>query len=89
MDAVERGETIVVTRNGTPVAKLCPLRRRTFVPTVELKRAFALMPPIDYTAMRAEMDALLGVVGHVRRQMSRILGPERHIGRRMSRTRRS
>ncbi len=60
MDAVERGETIVVTRNGTPVAELRPIRRRTFVPMAELKRAFGNLPPIDYSAMRSEMDALFG-----------------------------
>jgi prevent-host-death family protein len=60
MDAVERGETIVVTRNGTPVAELRPIRRRTFVPIAELKRVFAHYPPGGYAAMRAEMDALFG-----------------------------
>ena len=60
MDAVENGETIVVTRNGTPIAELRPLRRRTFLPTVELKRAFAGCPPTDYSSMRSEMDALFG-----------------------------
>jgi prevent-host-death family protein len=60
MDAVERGETFVVTRNGTPVGELRPMRRRRFVPTAELKRKWANRPPIDYVAMRAEMDALFG-----------------------------
>jgi prevent-host-death family protein len=60
MDAVERGETLIVTRNGTPVAELRPIRRRTFVPTAEVKRLFAGTPRSDYAAMRAEMDALLG-----------------------------
>jgi prevent-host-death family protein len=60
MDAVERGETFVVTRNGTPVAELGPIGRRRFVPTAELKRKWANSPPIDYAAMRAEMDALFG-----------------------------
>ena len=27
MDAVERGETFIVTRNGTPVAELGPITR--------------------------------------------------------------
>lgn len=60
MDAVERGETLIVTRNGTPVAELRPIRRRTFVPTAEVKRLFAGVPRADLTAMRAEMDDLLG-----------------------------
>lgn len=29
LDAVERGETITITRNGTPVAMFGPPRRRT------------------------------------------------------------
>jgi prevent-host-death family protein len=60
MDAVERGETLIVTRNGTPVAELRPIRRRTFVPAAEVKRLFAGAPRADYQAMRAETDALLG-----------------------------
>ena len=60
MDAVQRGETIMVTRNGTPVAELRPVRRRTFVPTAELKRAMAVVPTTSYGEMRAEMDRLFG-----------------------------
>ncbi len=60
MDAVERGETLIVTRNGQPVAELRPIRRRTFAPTAEVKRLFADTPPVDLTAMRAELDDLLG-----------------------------
>jgi prevent-host-death family protein len=60
MDAVERGETLIITRNGTPIAELRPIRRRTFVPTAEVKRLFAGAPRANYQAMRAEMDALLG-----------------------------
>ena len=60
MDAVEAGETILVTRNGTPVAELRPARRRRFVPTAELIRTFRGLPPVDYTAMRADLDSLFG-----------------------------
>jgi prevent-host-death family protein len=60
MDAVERGETFIVTRNGTPVGELRPIRRRRFVPTAELQRVLAGLPTGDYQAMRAEMDALFG-----------------------------
>lgn len=58
LDAAARGETVVVTRDGTPVAELRPIRRRRFVPTVELKRALDPVRPVDFAAMRAEMDAL-------------------------------
>lgn len=60
MDAVERGETLIVTRNGTPVAELRPIRRRTFVPAGEVKRLFTNLPRASHAAMRSEMDALLG-----------------------------
>jgi prevent-host-death family protein len=60
MDAVERGETLIVTRNGMPVAELRPIRRRTFVSTAEVKRLFSGVPRADHAAIRAEMDALLG-----------------------------
>jgi prevent-host-death family protein len=60
MDAVERGETMVVTRNGRPVAELQPIRRRSFVPTAEVVQTFRGLPRIDLEAMKAEADALLG-----------------------------
>jgi antitoxin (DNA-binding transcriptional repressor) of toxin-antitoxin stability system len=60
MDAVERGETILVTRNGHPVAELRPVRRRTFVPTTELLQRFRDLPQMSLNELRAESDALLG-----------------------------
>ena len=60
MDAVEAGETIVVTRNGTAVAELRPVRRQRLVMTAELLNAFHGLPPSDNDAMRAESDDLLG-----------------------------
>jgi prevent-host-death family protein len=60
MDAVERGETLVVTRNGNPIAELRPLVRRTFVPTAELIQAFRGLPSMNLTQLRDEADALFG-----------------------------
>jgi prevent-host-death family protein len=60
MDAVERGESILVTRNGTPVAELRPVRRRRFVATAELMRNLRGLGRTDYAAMRAEADELFG-----------------------------
>jgi len=40
------------SRRGRP-----PLARRTFVPTEELKEAFAHLAPIDYKQFRADIDA--------------------------------
>jgi prevent-host-death family protein len=60
MDSVERGETLIVTRNGTPIAELRPIRRRAFASAAEIKRLFAGQTRADRVAMQAEMDALLG-----------------------------
>lgn len=60
MDAVERGEIIVVTRNGHPVAELRPVGRRSRVATAELLRAVRGLPSVDLEMMRAEADALFG-----------------------------
>lgn len=60
MDAVEKGEALIVTRNGNPVAELRPLKRRTFVPTAEVVLAFRDLPRVNSAAMQAEADALFG-----------------------------
>jgi prevent-host-death family protein len=61
MNAVEAGETIVVTRNGTPVAEVRPVPRKpVFVNTEEMQRIFAISPSPDYALMRAEIDEFFG-----------------------------
>lgn len=60
MNAIEGGETVIVTRNGVPVAELRPIPHRSLVPTAELQRACADGARIDYAAMRGELDDLLG-----------------------------
>ncbi|MGF7235703.1 MAG: type II toxin-antitoxin system Phd/YefM family antitoxin [Frankia sp.] len=60
MDAIERGEVIVVTRNGTPVAELRSLRRQRSVSTAELVRSLRGLGRPSFTALRKEADALLG-----------------------------
>ncbi|SCL68817.1 prevent-host-death family protein [Micromonospora citrea] len=57
MRNVERGESFVITRNGTPIGKLIPLRRRTFVPRAEVLAAFATAPVLDAEAFRADIDS--------------------------------
>lgn len=55
------GETIVVTRNGTPVAEVRPVPRKPlFVNTEEMQRLFAISPSPDYALMRAEIDEFFG-----------------------------
>jgi len=57
--AVENGATFVVTRNGSEVARLSPVRRRPFVTREELKRAAADLPPVDGAELRADLDAVV------------------------------
>lgn len=56
---VEAGETVVVTRNGTPVAELRPIRARSFVPRATLMQAAARAPRIDAAQFRADLDAVI------------------------------
>ncbi len=57
--AVESGEDFVVTRNGTALAELRPLRRRRFVAKSELRAAARQWAPIDAAAFRADVDKVL------------------------------
>jgi prevent-host-death family protein len=56
--AVEGGMTFVVTRNGTPVAELHPLRRRAFVPTTQVMAMFARDAAIDAERFFSDLDAV-------------------------------
>lgn len=58
MRAVERGESFTITRNGTPVGRLVPLRRRTFVPREEVMAAFMTAPALDGGRFRRDLDAM-------------------------------
>ena len=61
LDAVEAGETIVVTRDGIPVAEVRPVvRKPTSVNSEDLRRIFATTPSPDYALMRAEIDEFFG-----------------------------
>jgi prevent-host-death family protein len=54
--AVESGETFIVTRNGTPIAELHPLRRQTFVATSQLLALLGRERPIDADRFFADLD---------------------------------
>jgi prevent-host-death family protein len=56
MRALEGGEDFVVTRNGTPIGELRPLRRPQFVSAKQVIAAFAHAPRIDYEQFRADID---------------------------------
>jgi antitoxin (DNA-binding transcriptional repressor) of toxin-antitoxin stability system len=59
MRELDRGETFVVTRNGTAVGELSPIRRRQFVPATSALKAFATSAPIDPVAFRTDVDRVL------------------------------
>ena len=56
---VEAGETVVVTRNGTPVAELRPLRQRRFVLRATIADAQARASRIDAKQFRTDVDAMI------------------------------
>ena len=59
MRALDQGESFVVTRNGTPVGQLIPLRRRRFVSAEVVLGAFAGAPKVDPARFRADIDSVL------------------------------
>lgn len=56
---VQAGETVVVTRNGTPVAELRPVGLHRFVPRATIAAAARRAPRIDATRLRADLDAVV------------------------------
>jgi prevent-host-death family protein len=59
MRRVERGESFTITRNGTPIARVVPLRRRIFVPREEVLAAFATAPVLDQQSFRGDLDSVV------------------------------
>ncbi|MGD9621880.1 MAG: type II toxin-antitoxin system Phd/YefM family antitoxin [Mycolicibacterium sp.] len=58
LDAVERGDSFTVTREGHPIGELVPLlRRRHFVSRADFSRASQSAPMVDAAAFRADQDA--------------------------------
>jgi prevent-host-death family protein len=56
---VQAGQTIIVTRNGVPVAELRPIQPRRFVPRAVIAEAAARAPRIDARRFRADVDAVI------------------------------
>lgn len=55
---VERGERIVITRDGAPVAELRPLPRSSARPA-ELIRRRKHLPPVDPDALKRDIDNVI------------------------------
>jgi prevent-host-death family protein len=56
---IEAGQTLVVTRNGTPVAELRPIRPRRFVSRIAIAGAATHAPRIEARRFRADIDSAI------------------------------
>lgn len=56
---VQAGQTVVVTRNGEPVAELRPIQPRRFAPRATLAEAAARAARIDANRFRDDVDAVV------------------------------
>ncbi len=61
---VEAGRTLIVSRNGTPIGELRPIKRRRFVPRAAIAEAAARAARIDATRFRADLDAVIDPHAH-------------------------
>ncbi|WP_026928690.1 type II toxin-antitoxin system Phd/YefM family antitoxin [Glycomyces tenuis] len=60
MNALERGESFILTRNGMPVGEVRPYSRHRKFTASELVERASKLPRLDYERMRAEADAFFG-----------------------------
>ncbi len=58
VDRAQRGERLIITRSGKPVAELSPIRREP-VPLDELRKRWARLPDVDPAALRNDIDAVI------------------------------
>jgi prevent-host-death family protein len=58
LDRVERGERVIVTRDGRPIAELRPLPRRSAGPAELIERRKRL-PRVDPDALRHDIDSVV------------------------------
>jgi prevent-host-death family protein len=58
LDRVERGECVIITRDGRAVAELRPLPRRS-ARTAELIARRKALPPVDDVELRRDIDAVV------------------------------
>lgn len=61
---VEAGGTVIVSRNGTPVGELRPIRRQRFVARAVIADAKARAVRIDAKCFRADLDAIVTPRAH-------------------------
>jgi prevent-host-death family protein len=58
MRRLDHGESFIVTRNGSPVGELTPMRRHRFVSTDTVLAMFRNAPAIDADRFRADLDVI-------------------------------
>ncbi len=58
IDAVAAGESVTVTRQGRPVARLVPVKERGTT-RAELKAAWVGVPHVDYARLRRDIDEVI------------------------------
>lgn len=56
---VQAGQTIIVTRNGEPVAELRPIHSRRFAPRTAIAEAVTRAVRIDAARFRDDIDAVV------------------------------
>lgn len=62
--AVRAGQTVIVTRNGEPIAELRPLSLRQFVPRSVIEDAARRATRIDSDRLRTDLDAVADQAAH-------------------------
>jgi prevent-host-death family protein len=75
---VQAGRTLVVTRNGTPIAELRPVPPRRFVPRQVIAETARRAPRIDAEQFRRDLDRF--VEPFVEREPSTSRAPRRRRG---------
>lgn len=55
---VQSGQTLIITRNGTPIAEIRPLPPRRFIPRAVIADAARRAPRVDHARLRADLDAV-------------------------------
>ena len=56
---VQAGRTLIVTRNGVPVAELRPVPPRRFVPRAVIADAARRAPRVDAARFRADLETVV------------------------------
>ncbi len=59
MRALDEGQSFILTRHGTPVGEIRPLRRARFVDKRVLADLFADAPPMDLARFRDDLDEVV------------------------------